>query len=170
MISTKFCTWNDSSAVLTRAMVCGSLRIWKLSWCFSNVNVIRQMLLFLSQKQKCPYLENNATNESLQVNIYTVLKIQTICHARDLWKLAWSCKLLHLLCLPNLWSLLGTALFNGFQSSWWSFEIHWVRQYSANVVLFGIKDLQTPEMTVKLKSNLYVRHVNIVPKCDTVYI
>ena len=132
--------------------------------------VIHHMLLFLSQKQKCPYLEINATNESLQVIIYAVLKIQTICHTRDLWKLARSCKQLHLLCLPNPWSLPGTALFNGFQSSRGSFELHWVRQYLANVVLFGIKDLQTPEMTVKLKSNLYVRHVNIVPKFDTVYI
>ena len=33
-----------------------------------------------------------------------------------------------------------------------SFEIHWVRQYLTNVVLFGIKDLYTPEVTVKPKS------------------
>ena len=36
-----------------------------------------------------------------------------------------------------------------------SFEIYWVRQYLVNVVLFAIKDLETSEMTVKLKSNLY---------------
>ena len=28
------------------------------------------------------------------------------------------------------------------------FEIHWVRQYLVKVVLFGIKDLQTSEITV----------------------
>ena len=42
-----------------------------------------------------------------------------------------------------------------------SFEIHWVKQYLVNVVLFGIKDLQTSKLTVKLKSNLYGEHVNI---------
>ena len=31
---------------------------------------------------------------------YVVLKIRTICHAWDLWKLAQSCKQLHLLCPP----------------------------------------------------------------------
>ena len=31
----------------------------------------------------------------------TVLKIRTICHARDLWRLARSCKHLHLLCLAD---------------------------------------------------------------------
>ena len=40
-----------------------------------------------------------------------------------------------------------------------SFEIHWVRQYLVNIVLFRIKDLWTYEMTVNLKSNLYVGHV-----------
>ena len=37
-------------------------------------------------------------------------------------------------------------------------------QYFINVVLFGIKDLQTFEMTKKPKSNLYVGAVNIFPK------
>ena len=37
-----------------------------------------------------------------------------------------------------------------------SFEIHWVRQYFINVVLFGIRDLLTSEMTIKFESNLYV--------------
>ena len=41
-----------------------------------------------------------------------------------------------------------------------SFEIHSARQYVVNV-LFGIKDLQTSEITVKLKSNMYVRPANI---------
>ena len=43
-----------------------------------------------------------------------------------------------------------------------SFEIHWVRHYLINVVLFGIKDMQAYEMTIKLKSNGYVRTVNIL--------
>ena len=44
----------------------------------------------------------------------------------------------------------------------WSSEIHWVRQYLVNAVLFGIyRDVQTSEMTIKFKSNLYVGPVNI---------
>ena len=42
-------------------------------------------------------------------------------------------------------------------------EIHWVRQYLVSVVLFVIMDLYTSEVTVKLKSNLYVGPVNIFP-------
>ena len=42
-----------------------------------------------------------------------------------------------------------------------SFEIHWVKQYFVNVVLFWIKDLQTSEMTAKLEKSMYVRPVNI---------
>ena len=38
-----------------------------------------------------------------------------------------------------------------------SFEIHWVRQYLVNVVIFGIKDLKTSEMTIKPSSNYLVR-------------
>ena len=46
-----------------------------------------------------------------------VLKIKTICHARDLWKSARSCsKQLHYLCLSNPWNLPGTTLSSGFQS------------------------------------------------------
>ena len=44
-----------------------------------------------------------------------------------------------------------------------SFEIHWGRQYLVNVVLFGVKDLQTSEMTVNLNRNFYVGTVNIMP-------
>ena len=40
-------------------------------------------------------------------------------------------------------------------------EIHWIRQYLVDVVLFGIKDLYTFEKTVKLESNLFVGPVNI---------
>ena len=45
-----------------------------------------------------------------------VLKIRTICNARDLWKFASPCKQLHLLCLPNPWNLPGAAILSGFQS------------------------------------------------------
>ena len=38
------------------------------------------------------------------------LKIRTTCHAWDLWKLVWSCKQMHLLCLGEPWNLSGTAL------------------------------------------------------------
>ena len=53
-----------------------------------------------------------------------------------------------------------TALLSGFPSSPGAY---WVRQYSVNLVLFVIKYRQTSEMTIKLKSNLYVRPVNIFP-------
>ena len=49
---------------------------------------------------------------------FSVLKIRTICHAWDLWNLAWSCKQLHLLCPPDTWNLPGTALLSGLQNSW----------------------------------------------------
>ena len=49
---------------------------------------------------------------------YPVRKIRTICHVWYLWKLARSCKQLRLLCLPDPLSFSGTALLNGFQSSW----------------------------------------------------
>ena len=69
---------------------------------------------------------------------------EDICHAcperPNLWKLSWSCKQLHLLCLPDPWNLPAR-----------SFEIHWVRQYSVNIVLFWIKDLQMSEMIVSSK-------------------
>ena len=48
----------------------------------------------------------------------TVLKIRTICLARDLWKLALSCKQFCLLGSPDLRNLPGTTLLSGFQSSW----------------------------------------------------
>ena len=44
-----------------------------------------------------------------------------------------------------------------------SFEIHWVRQCLVNVVLFGTNDLLKSDMTVKLKSNLYIGPENIFP-------
>ena len=40
----------------------------------------------------------------------SVLKIRTICHAQDMWKLTLSCKQLHLLYPPDLWNLPGPAL------------------------------------------------------------
>ena len=50
-------------------------------------------------------------------SVQAVLKIRTICHARELWNLARSCEQLPLLCLPVPWNLPGTALPSGFQSS-----------------------------------------------------
>ena len=41
------------------------------------------------------------------------------------------------------------------------FEIHWVRQFSICVVLFGMKGLKRSGITVKLKSYLYTEHVNM---------
>ena len=43
-----------------------------------------------------------------------------------------------------------------------SFGIHWVRKKLVNAVLFKIKDQWTSEITVKLRSNLCIRHVNIL--------
>ena len=42
-----------------------------------------------------------------------------------------------------------------------AFEIHWVRQCLVNVVLFEIIVLYISKMTVKIKSNLYVRLINV---------
>ena len=50
-------------------------------------------------------------------NKHGVLKIRTICHAHDMWKLARSCWQLHWLCPPDARNLPGTASLNGFQSS-----------------------------------------------------
>ena len=47
----------------------------------------------------------------------TVLKIRTVCHARDLWKLAQSYKETYLLCLPDSWNLPRIVLLSGFQNS-----------------------------------------------------
>ena len=44
-----------------------------------------------------------------------------------------------------------------------SFQIHCERQYLVNVILYGIQDLQTSEITVKFKSNLYVGPINNFP-------
>ena len=79
----------------------------------------------------------------------TVLKISNICQARDLWNLARSCKHFRLLCTSEPWNLPCTALFSGFQSS--------------RGALKSIEDLQTSEMTVKFRRNLYSRPVNIFP-------
>ena len=57
---------------------------------------------------------NNQLKKTLPVKL---LKIRTICHAQDLWQLAWSSKQLHLLCPPNLYNVPGTALLSEFQSS-----------------------------------------------------
>ena len=46
-----------------------------------------------------------------------VLKINTIYHAWDLWKLAHACKQLNLLYLPDPWYLPCTALFSAFHGS-----------------------------------------------------
>ena len=77
-----------------------------------------------------PCVMINAASQIADSNLYTVtiiflflpnqspvLKIMTICHTWDLWKLARSCKQLCLLCLPDPRNLPGTALLNGFQSS-----------------------------------------------------
>ena len=45
-----------------------------------------------------------------------------------------------------------------------SSKIKQVREYFINVVLFGINDMQKYKMTAKIKSNLYVRPVNIFPE------
>ena len=68
----------------------------------------------------------------------TGLNLRTNCHAQDLWKFYQSCKQMHLLCPPDPWNLLPYSADFKFPGS---FEIHWVRQYAVNVVLFGNKDL-----------------------------
>ena len=75
---------------------CGMADCWQ-------INSILALAFFMSSKS------------ALFVHCRTaVLKISTICHARNL---AGSCKQLHLLCLPDPWNLSGTALLGRFQSS-----------------------------------------------------
>ena len=62
-----------------------------------------------------------------------VLKIKTIDHARDLWKLALSYRQLRLLCPPNPCNLPGTAFHSGFKASG-RFEIYWVKPYLVKVI------------------------------------
>ena len=59
--------------------------------------------------------------------------------------------------LAGTWSLPGTVLRSGFQSSQGSFGISWVRQYLVNVISSWIKDRQTSTMTVKPKRYLLCR-------------
>ena len=63
----------------------------------------------------------NSTIDALELwtflEVGAVLKIRTICHAHDQKKLAWSCKHLHLLCLPDLGNQPDTALLNEFKSA-----------------------------------------------------
>ena len=51
------------------------------------------------------------------------------------------------------------------------FEIHWVRQYLVNVVLFRLKDLYKSEMSSNnrkaINNNLFIAPVNISPIFDT---
>ena len=99
-------------------------------------------------KRHCPHHDVIVMNFC---NIYrhsvAVLKIKTICHARDLWKLAQSWKQLRLPCPPDPYNLSGTALLGGFQSS--------RGQYLVNVVLFWNK--RPVNIWNNRKANLYVR-------------
>ena len=58
-----------------------------------------------------------------------VLKIRSIRHARDLWKLVQCCEQFHLLSLSDPWNLPGYCLTQWISKLPGSFEIHWVRQY-----------------------------------------
>ena len=69
------------------------------------------------------------------------LKIRTIRYDGHLWKLAWilidSC-LYYAVQTLKVYQVLPYSV--DFKVPW-NFEIHWVRQYIVNVVLFGVKDL-----------------------------
>ena len=60
--------------------------------------------------------------ETLSRPLWCHCNLKTICHVQDLWKLAWPYKQLRLPCPPNPWTLPGTDLHSGFQSSWWAFN------------------------------------------------
>ena len=62
-------------------------------------------------------VQSNRMAIAFALQIISVIKIRTICHVRDLWKLARSCKQLRLLCSPDPWNFPGAALCRGFQSS-----------------------------------------------------
>ena len=71
----------------------------------------------------------------------TVLKIRTICHAKDLQKLALTWKQMYLPCLLKPMKFTRYCLTQWISKLPGSFDIHWVKQYLINVVSFGIKDL-----------------------------
>ena len=55
--------------------------------------------------------------EAMNCGLWRDFYITANCRARELWKLAPSCKQSHLLCLPDPRNLPGAALPSGFQSS-----------------------------------------------------
>ena len=104
-------------------------------WCMINISIAGNLNWFVNL---CcltiisPWINWSFRDSKLQITMlilcylifrqywdgHSVLKIRAICHAQDLWKSVWSCKELHLLCLPDLWNLPSTALLCGFLSSW----------------------------------------------------
>ena len=97
---------------------------------------------------------SDATKCSTEIDPYTVLKISTICHVRDLWKLALSCKQLWLSCPPDPWNLPGTALLSGFQSSRGA-EYLCISLYHQVIIWYFVKQKSSKECSMlKIKINL----------------
>ena len=94
--------------------------------------------------------------------IIKVLRIRITWYARDLWKLARSCKHVCLLCLSVTWNLPGTALPSS-QELW-----NAMRKTVLNTCSFvWNKDPYTSEITVNFDTNSNVGPANIFPIFDT---
>ena len=98
----------EISAILSRPqmvmlMYAKILYVARVHWVFQAGGSSLKVIQF-SRPTDCWYL--------------AMLTIRTICHARDLWKFARSCRQLCLLCPPYPWNLPGgIALLSGFRSS-----------------------------------------------------
>ena len=79
----------------------------------------------------------NASKANTRFNLNdSVLKITTFCHGRDLLGHV------NIACIDHARLTHETYLLTKWISKLpGSFEIHWVRQYLVNVVLFGTKDM-----------------------------
>ena len=80
------------------------------SHCYCEWVVVWCVTLFAT----CMLRQVNRLNILHRVTLNRVLRVRTIVHARNLWKLARSCKQLRLLCPPDPWNRPGTALLNEF--------------------------------------------------------
>ena len=104
--------------------------------------VERKMIRFWFQHFQHSWQPWRHVKPILRCCLFTVLKIRTIHHARDWWKLAWSVAFT----MPVRPMKFASYCFTQWISKLLgSFEIHCVRQYLVNVVLIRTNDLQTSE-------------------------
>ena len=76
----------------------------RILWFFYTNNLFIQSAKILTCYSYCIAISQCTHNDKNMSHNLPALKIRTICDARDLWKLARSCKLLHSLCPPDPWN------------------------------------------------------------------